>query len=292
MNLPLIPTRQMLVGLARDYFLMTVGSVLIAVGVDVFLAPNEVISAGVTGIAMLANFLWGWPVGIVTLLLNLPLFVAGWRWAGGLRFILRTMYATTVMSLAIDILKPYLSPVVGDPLITTIFGGLLDGIGVGLVLRGRGTTGGTDILAQLLNQFRRVSFGTTFLVSNAIILFAAVGVIDLVRVLYAVLVTYISARTIDAVHEGLGLARAVLVISDRSRDVLAAIQREVGRGVTIFPGRGGYTGAEREVLYAVVSRAQLTHVTRLVAQIDPQAFVVVSDAHEVLGEGFRPLRHA
>ncbi len=275
--------------LLKDYALLTAGSLLIAAGVDLFLTPNKVISAGVTGLAMLAHFLWSWPVGAVTFGLNVPLLAAGLRWGGGVRVLFRTGYAVAVMSLGIDLLEPLLPAITGDPLIYTLFGGLMDGLGVGLVLRGGGTTGGTDILAQLLHRYRRIPFGRVFLWSNTAILLLAVPVVGLVPVLYALLVNYISSRVIDAVQEGIGFARAILVVSDRVEDVRKAILDEVGRGVTLFQGMGGFTRTPREILYVVVSRSQVSHFKRIIAEIDDKAFVVVTEANEVLGEGFRPV---
>jgi uncharacterized membrane-anchored protein YitT (DUF2179 family) len=258
-----------------------------AAAVDMFLAPNRVVAAGVTGIAQLFQYLWGWPIGLSTLALNVPLLVAAVRWGGGVKVLFRTIYCVVVMSAGIDLLAPILPKIVGDPLIYTIFGGLLDGIGVGLVLRVRGTTGGTDILAQLLYKYRRVNFGTVFLVANTLILLVAIPVVGLVPVLYALLVNYISAKVVDTVQEGLGYARAFLIMSLKSEELRKAILDEVGRGITVLEAKGGYSGDPRPALYVVVSRAQSSGLKRLIADVDPEAFVVVSEAHEVLGEGFR-----
>jgi len=275
--------------LVEDYLLLTTGALVVAVGVDMFLTPNKVVAAGVTGIAMLANFTWNWPVGLVTLALNVPLLLAGLKWGGGFRVLFRTIYATVLMTVAIDALKPFVPVVQGDPLIYTIFGGLLDGLGVGLVLKGRGTTGGTDILAQLLYRYRRVSFGSVFLVSNTVILLGAIPVVGLVPVLYALIVNYISTRVLDTVQEGLGYARSVLIVTGKPDEVRQAIMEHVGRGLTVLQGWGGYSREPRPVLYVVVSRTQISALKRLIADMDPLAFVVVSEAHEVLGEGFRPV---
>lgn len=272
-----------------DYLIITLASLAMAAAVDMFLAPNKVVCAGVTGIAQLIQYLWGWPIGLSTLALNIPLLIAGVRWGGGIRLLVRTIYCVVVMSLAIDLLANVLPPVKGDPLIYTIFGGLLDGVGVGMVLRVRGTTGGTDILAQLLYKYRRVNFGTVFLVANTVILLAAIPVVGLVPVLYALLVNYISAKVVDTVQEGLGYARAFLIMSLKSEEMRAAILAEVGRGVTVLDAKGGFSGDARPALYVVVSRAQSSGLKRLIADVDPEAFVVVSEAHEVLGEGFRPV---
>lgn len=274
----------------EDYALLTAGSLIVAAGVDLFLIPNQVVSAGLTGVAMLLNFKFGWPTGVLNLLFNIPLLAAGVRWGGGWKVLFRTLYVVVVMSLGIDLLDPLLPEIVGDPLIYTLFGGLVDGFGIGLVLRAKGTTGGTDILAQLLYKYRRIPFGSTFLWSNTLILLAAIPVVGLVPVLYALIVNYISARVLDTVVEGLGFARSVLIVSDHLDALRAAVLEEVGRGVTVLHGRGGYTGEPRDVLYVVVTRNQVAALKRRIADIDPRAFVVVSEAHEVLGEGFRPVQ--
>lgn len=275
--------------LATDYIVLTAASLTLAVCVDMFLAPNHVVSAGVTGIAQLIQYKWGWPIGLSTLALNVPLLIAGVRWGGGIRLLFRTIYCVVVMSFGIDLLAPVIPVVKGDPLIYTIFGGLLDGLGIGLVLRVRGTTGGTDILAQLLYKYRRVNFGTVFLVANTVILLGAIPVVGLVPVLYALLVNYISAKVVDTVQEGLGYARAFLIMTLKHEEMRKAILAEVGRGVTVLDARGGYRGDVRPALYVVVSRAQSSGLKRLIADVDPEAFIVVSEAHEVLGEGFRPV---
>lgn len=277
------------VKVAKDYLLITFGALLCAAAVDMFLAPNEVVAAGVTGIAQLTHYLWKWPIGTVTLVLNIPLLVAGVKWGGGFKVLWRTIYAVTVMSLAIDLMTYAVPAVKGDPLIYTLFGGLMDGAGVGLVLRARGTTGGTDIIAQLLYRYRRVNFGTVFLVSNTAILLMAVPVVGLVQVLYAVLVTYISSRVLDTVQEGLGYARAVFIVTEHVEAMREGVLKQVGRGLTVLQAQGGFSGEPKPVIYVVVSRTQISSLKRLIADIDPEAFVVVSEAHEVLGEGFRPV---
>ncbi len=289
--MPLMPAsrRGRTLRAVQDYLLITAGALIAAAGVDLFLTPNKVVSAGVTGLAMLAHFLWKWPVGAVALLLNVPLFLAAIRWGGGLKLLVKTLYATTVMSLGIDVLQPLLPAIQGDPLIYTLFGGLVDGLGIGLVLRAGGTTGGTDIVAQLVYRYRRVSFGTVFLLSNTLILLVAIPVVGLVPVLYALIVNYISSRVLDTVQEGLGYARAVTIISEKPEDVRQAILDQIGRGLTVLQGWGGFSREPRPVLYVVVSRSQISALKRLIADIDPDAFVVVSEAHEVLGEGFRPV---
>jgi uncharacterized membrane-anchored protein YitT (DUF2179 family) len=270
-----------------DYALILVGSLLLAANVPLFLEPNQVVPTGATGLGMLAYFLWGWPIGLVTFLLNVPLILAGIRWGGGYKLLVRTVFSVLVMGLGIDVFHRYLSPVQVDPLIYTLFGGLLDGVGMGLVLRGRGTSGGTDIVAQLLSRYRGIPFGQVLIIVNGIILAGAALVVGWVQVLYALVVNFVSGRVVDVVQEGVGYARAALVITDHYEAVQEAVFAKLGRGVTVLEARGGYTGKTRPALYIVVYRSQVMLLKDLIAGIDPTAFVVVSEAHEVLGEGFR-----
>ncbi len=282
--------RRRLWQLLRDYALITAGALILATNVIVFLTPNHVVSTGITGLGMLAHYLWGWPIGMVTLALNIPLFLAGIRWGDGFKFFVRTIYAVVLMTLAIDLLAPYLPPITGDALIYTLFGGLLDGVGIGLVLRGRGTTGGTDIVAQLLNRHHGIPFSNVFLVANTATLFLAAFVVGIVPILYALIVNYVSARVVDVVQEGVSYARTLFIVSREHEAVRRAILDQLGRGVTVLEARGGYTLEKRPALYVVVGRSQVTVLKRIIAEIDPHAFVVVAEAHEVLGEGFRPVR--
>ncbi len=282
--------RRRLWQLLRDYALITAGALILATNVIVFLTPNHVVSTGITGLGMLAHYLWGWPIGMVTLALNIPLFLAGIRWGDGFKFFVRTIYAVVLMTLAIDLLAPYLPPITGDALIYTLFGGLLDGVGIGLVLRGRGTTGGTDIVAQLLNRHHGIPFSNVFLVANTATLCLAAFVVGIVPILYALIVNYVSARVVDVVQEGVSYARTLFIVSREHEAVRRAILDQLGRGVTVLEARGGYTLEKRPALYVVVGRSQVTVLKRIIAEIDPHAFVVVAEAHEVLGEGFRPVR--
>ncbi len=285
-----VPYPEKALAILRDYVLITLGGICIALSVDMFLVPNNVVSSGITGLGMIAHFLWGWKIGVVTFILNIPLLVAGVRYAGGMRFFIRTVYAVVVMTAAIDLLAAHVPPITGDPLIYTLFGGLLDGLGVGLVLRGKGTTAGTDIIAQLVNRFMGVSFGVVLLLVNSVILLAAAAVTGLMPVLYALVVAFVSSRVVDSVQEGVGFARAVFIITNEMEAVREAIFNNLDRGVTIIEARGGYTEQPRPMLFVTVTRGELMPLKQIIAEIDPRAFVVVTDAYEVLGQGFRPIK--
>ena len=270
-----------------DYATITVGAILIALSADLFAIPNQVVPGGLTGVATILHYTLHVPVGLTTLLLNVPLLLAGYRWSGGRRFAVRTVFATSVMALTIDLLANRVHSVTTDPLLYTIYGGLLDGLGMGLVFRARGTTGGTDILAQLLNRWTGISLGAWLLVLNAAVLGTAGLILGWERALYALILSYASSRAIDLVQEGLSYSKSALIISGRADQVKEAILQQLARGVTVLHGQGGYTGIVRDVLLSVVRQSEVSQLKQIVYTIDPAAFVIIGHVQEVLGEGFK-----
>ncbi len=272
-----------------DYILLVAGAVLIALGADVFLIPNQVISAGLFGIAVIFHYLLGTPVGLVTLALNIPLFLAMLRWGGGWRAGVRTVIAVAIMSITVDLLAGRLPLVTRDPLLYTLYGGILDGLGIGLIFRAQGTTGGIDIIARLMQRHRGLEPSQVLLVLSGLTLAMAAIVFGVERALYAMIVASVSSMMVDLVQQGLGRAKVAFIISTQHERVRAAILEEMERGVTILPGEGGYTGASRPVLMCAVAQSEVSVLKRLVGQHDPDAFMVIAPAQEVLGEGFRGL---
>ncbi len=272
-----------------DYALIALGSVLVAAAADMFLIPNRVVSGGLTGVSTVLYYLIGTPVGLVTFLLNVPLFLANIRWGGGWRAGVKTVFAVAVMSAAIDLLRPYLPQATADPVLYTVYGGLVDGLGLGLVFRAGGTTGGTDIIARLAHRFLGIKLGHTLLAANVVILGSAALIFGLEPAMYALLLAFVSSRVIDVVQEGLSQSRSTMIICRRSNEVRAAILGQMERGVTVLHGEGGYTGEPRDVLVCAVPQTEVSRLKRLVQEIDPDAFVIVAPASEVLGEGFHGL---
>jgi uncharacterized membrane-anchored protein YitT (DUF2179 family) len=277
--------------LALEYAQLTAGAVCIALSVDLFLVPNNIVSGGVTGIAQMMHTAFGTPIGLVALLINIPLFVLGWRYLGGVVFGARTLYATVLLSILIDTLASRVHPVaLGEPLLYVFYGGLLDGIGIGLVFRARGTTGGIDIVARFLQQWRGVRPGQGMLALSAAVFVLAGWVYGATPVLYALLVAYISGRVVDIVIGGFTYARAVLIISSKSDAIRAGVLNDLGRGITVLQGEGGYTAIGQQVLLCVIAQSEESFLKALIWDIDPTAFVVINEATEVLGEGFKPGR--
>jgi uncharacterized membrane-anchored protein YitT (DUF2179 family) len=272
-----------------DYAQITLGALLVAVAVRVFLVPNDVVTGGLTGAAQLLSTYVGTPVGAVVLALNVPLLIFGWRRLGGVVFGVRTLYAIVVMSLAIDGLAPYARPVTSDPLLYSLYGGLLDGVGLGLILRARGTAGGTDIVARLVETRTGVQPGRTLLVCDLLIFGAAFFAYGPEKIMYALLVAFVSTRAVDFVlGAGRGSRQALIITSEPAR-ITAALLHDLGRGVTVLEGVGGYTGTARAVLLCILSRSEVGALRLAVGEADPGAFVVIGEVGEVIGEGFRPM---
>ncbi len=275
-------------GVAFDYGQIVVGSVLVGLGTNLFFVPNKVVSGGVTGLAILAHYTLRTPVGLVTLALNVPLLWLGWRYGGGSRFFLRTALSVATIAVTIDATAAVVVPPTTDRLLVICYGGLLDGFGMGLVFRGRGTTGGTDVIARLAHRYLGVGIGQALLAMNVGIFAAAAFVFGAEPVMVALALAFVSARVLDLVQAGFSAARAAFVISEQEAAVRQAVLGRLGRGVTVLRGEGGYTGEDRPVLYVVVAAHEVGRLKRLVAEVDPRAFVAITPAQEVLGEGFAP----
>lgn len=274
---------------ARAYFLITLGVTLLAVANDLFLIPNKVFSGGATGLALVLNSFVPVPVGVLVLLINVPLVLAGVFWLGGWRFLARTTYAVVVYSLLLDLLRPFVTPVTADPLLYTLYGGLLGGAGVGLVFRAQGTTGGDDIVAQLLNRFKSIPVNGALVMIDAGVLSLVALTFGLEKALYALISAFASSRAVDFVLEGFRPTRLVYIISSQPDLIAASIQSATGRGVTFLEGQGAYSGRGYRVILTAVRQQEIGTVTNQVRELDPEAFIIINEAREVMGEGFKPL---
>ena len=267
-----------------SYLQIMIGCILGGAAYPLFLTPGNIAPGGLTGIAMVTNYLFHWPVGTVTLILNVPLFLFGWKFMGK-RFVLRTLIATILFSLLIDLLP--LKPLTEDPLLSAVFGGVLLGIGLGLILRGEATTGGTDMLARMIHRsVPAISTGMFLLALDCAVVVVAAVAIGITQALYAIICIFISSKVIDAVMVGFSGNKACFIISNKNETILSRILTELERGVTKLSAKGGYTGEERPTLLCVVSRMEVTAVKNIVRDEDENAFMIVVDAHEAIGDGF------
>jgi uncharacterized membrane-anchored protein YitT (DUF2179 family) len=278
-------------GSLGDYTLLLAGVALQALSLRLFLVPAQLATGGVSGLSQIINFYTGLPIGMLVLAGNIPLFLLGWRYLGGRRFAFRTAFAVLVYSLLVDLLVLILPSggLTSDLVLNALYGGLMSGIGYGLVYRGRGTSGGSDILARILNHRRGIPMSQSYLITDALVIFLAGLSFSWENALYALVMLYVSGITAEAVSEGSNVVRTGLIVTTRPEAVAGLIMAQLERGVTVLSGKGAYTGEDRFVLYCVISRSEVAQLKTLVNEADPGAFMVIGQAHEALGEGFRPL---
>lgn len=286
----------------RDVFWMTLGVLITAWALDVFLIPNKIAAGGVSGLATVVYYLMRdtlhvapIPIGIQMLIMNIALLVIGIR-ARGWRYGAKTLYGAVGLSVAIDVMAlPLFRSVVphlaGDNhLLAALWGGALGGIGLGMAFRVGGNTGGSDIVAQLLARKVPLGSGQLMLVIDVLVLLFAGAVLGPDLALYGAVAVFVMGTTAELVQEGLVTEKAAYVFSRQSAEVGDAILHELGRGATALHGTGLYSGEERDVIFTVVSRTELEDLKAIVHALDPEAFVVISDVHEALGEGFKAYR--
>jgi uncharacterized membrane-anchored protein YitT (DUF2179 family) len=276
----------------RDLGLILIGSLAQAVGLRLFLIPADLASGGVTGISQLLNYFTGWPIGLMVFIGNVPLFLLGWRFLGGRRFGLRTATAVISYSLFVDLLAYFLpsNGLTDDILLNSLYGAVVSGFGYGLVYRARGTSGGSDILARILNHWRGVSMSASYLMVDSAVILGAGLVFGWKQALYALIALYVSGLVAETTLEGPTTVRTALIVTGQPEVVSRHILEDMQRGVTAVNATGAYTGASRQVLYCVVTRAEVAFLKSIVQNADPQAFMVIGQAHEALGEGFQPLK--
>lgn len=268
-----------------EYVYVVVGAAIIAIGFNVFLLPNQVASGGVSGISTILHGLFGWNPGFVQYAFNVPLFIAGVLLLGK-KFGIKSFIGTVTLPLIVLLTNSW-GPWTDNPLLGALFGGIVVGLGIGLVFKGNASTGGTDLLAQIITKYTGISLGTSVLLIDGIIAISAAIVFDLEKGLYALIGLYVTTKTIDIIQLGFSQSKMVYIITMKQDEVRDAIYAEIERGVTKLPAIGGYTGEARPVLMVVVYQTEFTKLKQLIKNVDPSAFVIVSNAYEVLGEGFK-----
>lgn len=270
------------------YVQIVAGCILGASAYPLLLVPNHVAPGGLTGLATVLNYLMPFlPVGITSLVMNIPLFLIGYK-AMGRVFVMRSLFATVLFSVCIDLIP--LPPMTQDPLLGALFGGVLVGAGLGLILRGGATTGGTDMVARMVhNRFQHISVGSTLFAIDCMVVAMAGIFIEAEYALYAFISLFAASKLIDMVMLGVSREKACYVISDNYEQVKRDLMDKLDRGVTVLSAQGGYSGEKRPMLLCVLSAQEVGQLKAIVREADERAFVFISDAHEVLGEGFRNL---
>ena len=270
-----------------SYAQILLGALVGGAAYPLFLTPNRIAPGGITGVAMILNHLFHWPVGTVSLALNVPLFIISYR-AMGKIFAFRSLVATVLFSLFIDILP--LKPLTMDPLLGTLYGGVLLGVGLGLIMRGGATTGGSDMIARMVHRrFQFISVGSFLFAIDCAVVMAAGFLIGTTEALYALINIFLTAKVMDVVIVGFSANKACFVISSKWQEISERIMRDMDRGVTQLTARGAYTGTERPTLLCVISRSEIMAFKRILREEDENAFVIIVEAHEAIGDGFSAL---
>jgi uncharacterized membrane-anchored protein YitT (DUF2179 family) len=264
---------------------ITIGAILMATGLEIFLVPNHVIDGGITGISIMLAHLTGWKLGIFLFILNLPFVYLGYKQMGK-TFAISTVYGIIVLSIFVSFFHP-IPAFTEDILLATVFGGMILGIGVGVVIRNGGALDGTEILALVITKKLPFSVGQIIMFINVFILGAAGFVFSWDRAMYSLLAYVIASKAIDTVVAGLEESKSVWIISDMAEEIGNAINARLGRGVTYIKGQGAFTGDDKKVIFSIITRLEESKLNTIVEDIDPTAFLAIADISEVRGGRFK-----
>ncbi|SFJ64417.1 YitT family protein [Thermoflavimicrobium dichotomicum] len=270
--------------LSLEYLEVLAGSAIIALSFNLFLLPNEIAAGGISGLSTILYGVFGWKPSYVQWAFNLPLFFLGMVLLGK-DFSLKTLVGTSFLPFIVYLTEG-IAPATHNPLLGALFGGIGIGLGLGIVFRGKGSTGGTAIVGQIIHKYTGLSLGICMVIIDGLIVVLSAFVFSLEQALYAVVGIYISGKVIDIVQIGMSHSKMALIITNKEEDIRQVILNEIDRGVTRLSGVGGYTNDQRPILMCVLDQSELTKLKQVVKEVDPSAFVIISNSIEVLGEGF------
>jgi uncharacterized membrane-anchored protein YitT (DUF2179 family) len=276
----------------KEYLFITLGILLLAIAIEFFMAPNKIAAGGVTGLAIIVNYyIPGLSVGILILIMNVILFITAFIIIGG-GFGAKTIYASLGLSGIMWLMELFITPQMiptDDLMLASVFGTFISGIGMGIVFNQNASTGGTDILAKILSRFVQIDIGKALLSVDAIISLVCAFAFGAEVGMYAILSVILNGFVIDYVIDGFNVCKQVYIISSKNEEIRKYIIEILERGCTIFDGKGGFSGNNEKILYSVLSRREFIRLRKYIREIDKRAFIIVNDAHEVLGEGFKDL---
>ncbi|MDD3921636.1 MAG: YitT family protein [Eubacteriales bacterium] len=279
--------------IVKQYILIVIGCALYSAGFQFFMYPNSIVVGGVTGIAMIINYWTHWPVGVMIIIMNIPLFAVAWK-RFGVSFMVGSLVGMALSSVMMDLFALLDVTATDNLLLACIYGGVIKGFGLGLVFMAGATTGGMDITAKFMRQrYPYINFGTIMLLLDVVVIGAFALIFNKFEgAMYAIIANFIVSKAVDAVLYGVGISKVCYIISDKSSELKEAITEQLHRGVTLLHGEGAYTGAEKLVIFCVIKRHQITDVRRIIKSVDPRAFFIVTDAGDVFGNGFGDISEA
>lgn len=269
----------------QKYFMLFLGTIIAAIGLEIFLVPNNIIDGGVVGISIMASHLTGMPLSLFLVLLNIPFLYLGYAQIGK-TFAISTMFSIVSLAYWVSVFHP-IPGLTSDLFLAAIFGGIIIGIGVGLIIRYGGSLDGTEIVAILMDKRTSFSVGEVIMFFNLFILTSAGLVFTWDKAMYSLVAYFVAFKVIDIVIEGLDESKAVMIVSDKPDEIAEVLMARLGRGVTILHGEGGYTKERKNVLYCVITRLEMAKLKSIVDDIDEGAFVTFNDVHEVMGGRFK-----
>ena len=269
-----------------EYLMIICGSVIFAVALDVFLKHSHIVPGGFTGITTVLNYLFGLPIGATMLVLNIPLFIYSFKGIGK-EFVFKTIISTVAMSAAIDLLA-FLPSITDDRLLSSIYGGVLSGLGFSMIFWGGATSGGSDLLAKIITKYNKMSMGKMILIIDGIVItFSAIVYNDINSALYSIISLYISTHLIDVILTGFDFARATYIITSKPHEMSQMIMNELKRGVTLVKSTGMYTKNDRDMLLVVVKPKETPRLKEIIKAVDEDSFAIMTQATEVFGMGFK-----
>ena len=269
----------------KKYLLLFVGTIITAVGLEIFLVPNNIIDGGIVGISIMSSHLTGKPLSLFLILLNLPFLYLGYKQIGK-TFAISTLFSILSLAYWVSVFHP-IPGLTNDLFLAAVFGGIIVGLGVGLIIRYGGSLDGTEIVAILLDKRSSFSVGEIIMFFNLFILTSAGLVFTWDKAMYSLVAYFIAFKVIDITIEGLDESKAVLIVSDRPDEIADALMARLGRGVTILHGAGGYSKENKQILYSVITRLEMAKLKAIIDDIDEDAFVTINDVHEVMGGRFK-----
>jgi len=277
----------------KNYSLIIIGAFIMASGFVLFITPHKIVPGGVYGISIVLHYIFDTPVGLTALFFDVPLTLIGIKVLGP-RFGMKTVVGFTATALFMDTLT-YLygaqALVPDDPLLSSIFGGLLVGIGLGLIFKSRATSGGTDIVAMMISKYTKMPVGQLLIIIDSVIVILGLVVFQDWRIpLYSLIVIFITGKVVDIILEGMNYDKVLFIISEKHKEIGDKIVKDLNRGGTFLKGEGMYTGSDKSIAFVVVNRREMTMLQDYIHHIDPKAFVTVLNSNEILGNGFRSLK--
>ena len=270
--------------LAKETFIVTLGCMIMAFNINYFFLGNKLAQGGVGGLSLILHYLSHIDISYIYFGLNVPLIIVAYIFIGK-EFVVKTLYATVVLTISLKIFGNFREPL-DEILMASILGGALNGIGIGIVFYAGGSTGGTDIIAKIINKYYGIALGKVLLAMDFIILSLVAFIFGKIIFMYTLISLIVTAKIVDLIQEGIYSAKGVTIITNKTEELKNRIMQDVERGLTIINAQGAYTQRDVSMLYCVVGKYQLMKVKNLVKEVDPEAFMIVSHVHEVIGKGF------